>query len=105
MTLRALTRIARGSNMVNDNPQQEIYDLRERITALEKFIGQHLGHQFGAQTPNMPHPQLSAISRGLYTVTNGTIDRAYDADTVVVAELADIVYTMINDLQTVQILG
>lgn len=94
--------------MVNSNPdsiERELFDLRARVDALEKFIGQHRGHQFGALTPNMPHPQLSAISRGAYTVTNGTSDRTYNADTVAVAELADIVYTIIVDLQTVLILG
>lgn len=91
--------------MVNSNIEQELFELRERVSSLEKFIGQHKGYQFGAQTSNMPHPQLSAISRGKYTVTNGVADRTYDADTVVVAELADIVYTIITDLQTVQILG
>ena len=34
-----------------------------------------------------------------YTPSNVTTDRAYDADTVVIAELADIVGTMITDLQ------
>ena len=34
-----------------------------------------------------------------YTPTNVTTDRAYDADTVVVAELADVVGTLIADLQ------
>ncbi len=34
-----------------------------------------------------------------YTPTNVTTDRSYDADTVVVAELADIVGTLIADLQ------
>lgn len=84
---------------------REVFELRERVAALEKFIGQHQGHQFGAQTPNIPHPQLSAISRGGYTITNGTTDRTYDADTVVVAELADIVYTMWTDLNAIGILG
>ena len=91
--------------MVNENIEQELFALRERVDVLEKFVRQHQGHQFGAQTPNMPHPQLSAISRGAYLVTSGVTDRAYDANTVVVAELADIVYTLITDLQTVQILG
>lgn len=35
-----------------------------------------------------------------YTVTNLTTDRAYDADTVLVAELADVVGTLISDLRT-----
>ena len=91
--------------MVTDNIERELFELRARVDALEKFIGQHRGHQFGAQTPNMPHPQLSAVSRGAYTITNGTTDRVYNADTVAVAELADIVYTIITDLQTILILG
>jgi len=39
-----------------------------------------------------------------YTPTNVTTDRAFDADTVVVAELADVVGTLINDLKTFGIL-
>lgn len=39
-----------------------------------------------------------------YTVTNGTTDRSYDADTVVVAELADVVFTLIEDLKSFGIL-
>lgn len=38
-------------------------------------------------------------SLGTYTVTNLTTDRTYDADTVAVAELADIVGTLIADLR------
>lgn len=38
-------------------------------------------------------------STAAYTPTNVTTDRAYDADTVVVAELADVVGTLIADLQ------
>ncbi len=40
-----------------------------------------------------------------YTPTNVTPDRAFDADTVLVAELADVVGTMIADLQTKHVLG
>ena len=36
-----------------------------------------------------------------YAATNVTTDRAYDADTVLVAELADVVGTLIADLRTV----
>lgn len=35
-----------------------------------------------------------------YTPTNVTPDRAFDADTVVVAELADVVGSLILDLQS-----
>jgi hypothetical protein len=39
-----------------------------------------------------------------YTPTNVSTDRAYDADTVAVAELADVVGTLIADLQSKGIL-
>jgi hypothetical protein len=45
---------------------------------------------------NMP---LSANGGGTYTATNVTPDRAFDADTVLVAELADVVGTLIADLR------
>jgi hypothetical protein len=38
------------------------------------------------------------VAPATYTVTNELADRTYDADTVAVAELADIVGTLINDL-------
>lgn len=79
--------------------------IEQRLDDLDKRLKTHLGSQQGANTANMPHPTMSAISRGNYTVTNGTTDRTYNADTVVVAELADIVYTLIEDLKAVRIIG
>jgi hypothetical protein len=38
------------------------------------------------------------VAPATYTVTNELADRAFDADTVAVAELADVVGTLINDL-------
>ncbi len=40
-----------------------------------------------------------------YTPTNVSADRSFDADTVLIAELADIVGTIITDLQTVGVFG
>lgn len=40
-----------------------------------------------------------------YTPTNVTTDRSFDADTVAVAELADVVGTLIADLQRLKIIG
>jgi hypothetical protein len=40
-----------------------------------------------------------------YTVTNGTTDRAYDADATTVNELADVVATLIADLKATGIIG
>ena len=39
-------------------------------------------------------------TQGTYTATNVTTDRSFDADTVAVAELADVVGTLIADLRT-----
>jgi hypothetical protein len=41
-----------------------------------------------------------AVRAAAYTPTNVTTDRSYDADTVLVAELADAVGTLIADLQS-----
>lgn len=37
-------------------------------------------------------------ARQAYTVTNGTVSRTFDADTVTAAQLADIVYTLLKDM-------
>jgi len=43
--------------------------------------------------------KLFTVNRAnAYVITNGTTDRGYDANTVAVAELADVVYTLIKDL-------
>lgn len=78
--------------------------IEQRLDDIDKRLKTHLGTQAGAATSNVPHPTMSAFSRGKYTVTNGTVDRTYNADTVVVAELADIVYTLIEDLKAVRML-
>ncbi len=44
-----------------------------------------------------------AVRPSAYTATNVTTDRSYDADTVLVAELADVVGTLIADLRTLGI--
>lgn len=40
-----------------------------------------------------------------YTVTNTTTDRTYNADSVTINELADVVGTLINDLKNVGVIG
>ena len=42
---------------------------------------------------------IKLIKTGTYTPTNVTADRSFDADTVAIAELADVVGTLIADLQ------
>jgi len=48
---------------------------------------------------------VSVAKSSAYTPTNVSTDRAFDADTVAIAELADVVGTLIADLQTANILG
>lgn len=47
----------------------------------------------------------AALAGATYTPTNVTPDRSFDADTVAVAELADVVGTLIDDLQTIGLIG
>ena len=44
-------------------------------------------------------PKRSSFADGEYTITNDVASRAFDADTVTLAELADIVATLIKDLR------
>lgn len=46
----------------------------------------------------------AVVQAAAYTPTNVSVDRSYNADTVAVAELADVVGTLIADLQTYGIL-
>lgn len=48
---------------------------------------------------------LMPYSPSAYTVTNGTTDRTYDADSTSTAELADILATLLADLKTLGIVG
>lgn len=48
---------------------------------------------------------LGVSPSAAYTTSNVTVDRSFDADTVLVAELADVVGTLISDLQSRGLLG
>lgn len=49
---------------------------------------------------------VTAVARSAgWTITNDQTDRAFDADTVAVAELADVVATLITDLAATGIIG
>lgn len=48
---------------------------------------------------------LSPVGGATYTVTNGLTDRAYDANSTTVNELADVLATLINDLKTANIIS
>lgn len=63
----------------------------------------------GAPGSQEAHQELKTLIEALpagsaYTPTNVTADRAYDADATTVAELGDVLGTLIADLQTAGIL-
>lgn len=59
-----------------------------------------------APSKNAVYDQIQTLlGSSAYTPTNVTTDRSYDADTVIVAELADVVGTLIADLQSKGILS
>jgi hypothetical protein len=56
--------------------------------------------RFRANATGLAFFNVAPVARAAaYTVTNGLTDRSYDADTVAVAELADVVATIIADLK------
>jgi hypothetical protein len=61
-----------------------------RIAKLEEEVRQLKANQAN----NNPIP----LPSDTYVVTNGTIDRDYDANASSTAELADIIYTLLSDL-------
>ena len=46
-----------------------------------------------------------AAQAGNYSVSNVSTDRAYDADSVTIGELADVLGTLIDDLQSYGLIG
>jgi hypothetical protein len=40
-----------------------------------------------------------------YTVSNGSVDRTFDANSTTIDELSDIIATLISDLQSVGLVG
>ena len=76
--------------------------LKEDITHLENLLQNHIGRTSGIPNIRRPHPNMHINST--YTITNGTVDRTYDADASSTNELADVLYTLIQDLKTLGIL-
>lgn len=77
--------------------------IENRLSRLEQQIANHLGQQQSIGTSTLPHGNMHAAVT--YLVTNGVINRTYDADTIVIADLADIVYSIITDLQLLGLVG
>jgi len=70
--------------------------IEDRLALIEKQLHTHLGNRTGS-TSKLPHSNMHLTD--IYTPSNVTTDRTYDADTVLVAELADVVGTLIADLK------
>lgn len=77
-------------------------DVAGRLQALQVALANHTGNAKGIPVNNLPHPNMHISST--YTITNGTTDRTYDANATSTDELADILYTLIQDLKTLGIL-
>lgn len=86
--------------------KNQLRDIQYRLQRLELDFAIHRGNTgVGFNSPNLPHPNISSIRQGVYTITNQTNDRTYDADASSVAELADVLSQVIADLQRLGILG
>lgn len=87
--------------MVNQVSPEELIrrvkSLENELDQIKRQLREHIGFQYGANTANVPHPQMVNLLNE-YTIDNLTNDRTYDANTVAVAELADIVGTLLLDL-------
>jgi hypothetical protein len=63
-------------------------------TKMLQILGNKIG--FFGVTP--------VVRPSAYTITNGTTDRTYDANATTIDELADVIYTIIADLQSLGLL-
>lgn len=90
--------------MVNRNTEQHaVIALEAKVHRLEQLFSRHTGATSGLSMSKLPHPNMSV--NVTYTITNGTTDRTYDADASSTAELADVLYTLIQDLKLLGIIG
>lgn len=80
-------------------------NLSNTLDDLTRLMSEHLGVKSGASTPTIPHTQLCAIGRGNYSLTNVADSRTLDTSSVSLFQLANILATVIADLQSVKILG
>lgn len=74
--------------------------LQDRNQALFQIINQLIDSQRNIITSiNDTNAAIAALPIQVYAVTNAAVDRSYDAPTVLIAELADVVGTLISDLK------
>ena len=96
--LRGTTRVASAATTIAVimAPQRIFHD--PIVSATPLFYWVKALNSISQESPLSAMVTITPILQD-YTVTNLTTDRSYDADTVLVAELADIVGTLITDLQ------
>jgi hypothetical protein len=78
-------------------------DLADAVNKIEAELGTNPSAGYATVTARLLALQPAAPSA--YTVTNGTTDRVLDANAASLNELADVVATLIADLQARGIVG
>ena len=86
--------IASGTMAVDNRTNSGHVLLRGRTAAAATYVGITVDPDVGVGFNN-----AAAVAAPTYTVTNDLTDRTFDANTVAIAELADVVGTIIADLQ------
>lgn len=79
-----------ANRTVEGNDHQRILELLERVAALEAQIAE-ISERDYLTLPTVPKT---------YTVTNEVVDRTYNANATTTDELADVLGTLINDLNS-----
>lgn len=74
------------------------------IAASNNGTTRHFANTFLSMATGDTNGTFTTMTGQTYTVTNGTTDRSYDADTALVTETNDIMYTLLNDLQSIGVL-
>jgi hypothetical protein len=98
----ALERVIVSNNLIKGNCSSADIDIQWADTAVVT------GNISDGNSDNLSAGNITTlvatanswVETSAYTPTNVSTDRSYDADTVLVAELADVVGTLIADLQT-----
>lgn len=80
-------------------------NLSNTLDELSKIMAEHLGVRSGVSTPLIPHTQLSAINRGAYVLTNVSDSRTLDPTATSLGQIANILASLISDLQSIKVLG
>lgn len=87
------------------SPSQKDFDaLSDRVIKLEDFIRRHIGVTYGSIDTHSPHPTMVALDKE-YTTSNVTSSRTLDATVATLAELRQVVGTLLEDLQLAGIIG